>query len=167
MTWSCPILRGNRFGRRAFTLIEILVVVTIIGILAAIASAMVAGAVIDTRLTAFTSDLRTLADAAMLHIAQEGEPAPENAPGSLPASLDPYLKQQDRFNAISPIGGEWDVTHDTLGVDSAVGVVFTGAGPTRDDDFMKRVDLLVDDGDLSNGVFQKLDANAYYLIVNR
>ncbi len=152
---------------RAFTLIEILIVVTILGILAGIASLMAASAVIDTRLTVFVADLRVLGDATMMHNAQEGLPVPEAAPGSLPPDLDPYLTQQDKFNAITPIGGEWDVTSDTLGVASAVGVVFTGAGPTRDDAFMARADAMLDDGDLTSGVFRKLDANAYYLIVKR
>ena len=139
----------------------------ILGILAAIATSLVANAVVDTRLTAFTADLRILGDAAILHNSQEGEPVPETAPGSLPAALDPYLKQQDKFHAVTPIGGEWDVTSNTLGVKSAVGVVFTGVGVTRDDAFMVRVDNMVDDGNLSSGGFQKLDTNAFYFIVDR
>lgn len=151
----------------AFTLIEILIVVTILGILGAASSIMVASAVIDTRLIAFVADLQVLGDATMLHNSQEGQPVPETAPGSLPPDLDAYLKQQDKFNAVTPIGGEWDVTSDTLGVESAVGVVFTGLGVTRDDAFMSRADAQFDDGDLSTGIFRKLEANAYYLIVKR
>ncbi len=59
------------------------------------------------------------------------------------------------------------MTRCTLGVHSAVGVVFTGLGPTRDDVFMARADAIIDDGDLSSGTFCKLDANAYYLVVKR
>ncbi len=87
---------------QAFTLIEILAVVTILGILAAIASIMVASAVSDTRLTAFVAELRVLGDVTMLHNSQEGQPAPEHPPGSLPPDLESFLKQQDKFNVVSP-----------------------------------------------------------------
>lgn len=158
---------GTRRGGRAFTLIEILIVVTILGILAAMASAMVASAVVDTRLTAFVADLRMLGDAATLHNAQEGQSVPETAPGGMPPSPDRYLKQGNEFNAVPPVGGEWDVTRGTIGAEGAVGVVSTGPGVSRDDAFMTRVDTMIDDGDLNAGVFQKLDANAYYLIARR
>lgn len=159
-------LRPDR-AHSGFTLIEILIVVTILGILAAIATVQLASASNDAASTSFVVDLRTLANAATLHNAQSPNPVPDAAPGTMPASLQAFLPAANRFEAVTRIGGQWDVARDLTHASSAVGVVFTGLGPTRDDAFMTDVDRIIDDGDLNAGIFRKNTANGYYLAVQR
>ncbi len=168
MTLPMPqVLSRHTPHSRAFSLIELLIVIAILGILAALSTASVASATLDTRRTAFVSELRVLVQAATLHLVREGRPVRQAPPGTLHADLIPFLPPQSADSAVSPIGGEWHLINNTLGVQSGAGIVFTGRGPTRDDSFMARIDQMIDDGNLTTGIFQKLDSNAYYYIAQR
>jgi hypothetical protein len=102
---------------------------------------------------------------------------PEDAPpGQMPEGFAPYAWPQGegcwgefdafpRWHERTPIGGQWDVARDAFGVTCAVGVHFTGKGRTRDDDYMRRIDGMVDDGNLLTGRFRRLGDDRYYFVV--
>ncbi|MEE9404132.1 MAG: type II secretion system protein [Algisphaera sp.] len=161
--------RLTRQGRlhSGFTLLEILIVVVILGILASIATVQMAGASSNARKTTFVTNMKVLRDAAILYNAQSNYLLPDAAPGTMPAEILPILVQHQKFERVTSVGGEWDVAHNTLGISSAVGVVFTGVGTTRDDVFMAGVDRIIDDGDLASGNFRKLAPDAYYYILEK
>ncbi|MFG0241679.1 MAG: type II secretion system protein [Phycisphaerales bacterium JB054] len=149
---------------RGFTLVEILIVVVILGILAAIVVPQFAGATEESRRASFVSILRVFGDAADYFAVREGAYVPDGSSGVCPDEFAEYVDADD-FESVTPIGGVWDTELNESGVTSAIGVHFDGTGETRDDAFMVLIDAMFDDGDLDSGVFQKLAEARYYLII--
>jgi prepilin-type N-terminal cleavage/methylation domain-containing protein len=147
-----------------FTLIEILVVIIILGVLAAIVIPQFVNAGEDTEKIAFIADLRIFADAAKRYRLATGQHLEDSSSGELPAGFEPYI-QEIRWTQATPIGGVWDTELDSFGVKSALGVHFWGGGTVRDDAYMQMIDAIFDNGDLNTGVFRKLDGDRYYWIL--
>ncbi len=148
-------------NRSAFTLVEILIVVVILGILAAIVVPRFAGATDEARQSTFIASLKTYADAVEYFTAREGRYPPDGGSGTIPAGFETYV-DQDEYESPTPLGGVWDIEFNEMGVTSAVGVHFQGVAVP---DFMLQIDETFDDGDLSTGLFQELAADRYYYIV--
>lgn len=151
--------------RRAFTLVEILIVVVILGILAAIVVPQFADAATATRQSAFATDIKTWAEAATRYQAETGEYLEDSASGDFPAGWDAYANREQWENG-TVIGGLWDFELNSFGVRSSFGVHFNGVAP-QSDEFMSVIDRIVDDGDLATGVFRKLAADRFYFIMAR
>ena len=149
---------------RAFTLVEILVVVVILGILAAVVATSFAGAGVDAGQKAFITNLRTFAQVCEMYRQQSGVYPADAESGVMPPELSPYLTTREWENG-TPIGGVWDHLLDNNGVHAAVGVDFNGVGQTHDDLFMIEIDDAFDDGNLMDGTFQKLSETQYYWIL--
>ena len=154
----------QRLTSRAFTLVEILIVVVILGILAAIVVPQFLNATDESRRAAFVSELQVFVGAAEVYAAREGSWVPDGSSGSCPNEFRDYIDDDD-FESGTPLGGVWDIEQDDSGVTSALGVHFNGVGETKDDAYMTLVDELFDDGDLNTGIFQKLEDNRYYAII--
>lgn len=102
---------------------------------------------------------------------------PEDAPsGQLPTGFAQYARPMGEgcygefeyfpwFGQETPIGGRWDIARDAHGITAGVGVHFDGAGTTRDDLYLQRLDAIIDDGDLTSGQFRKLAKDRYYYVV--
>ena len=149
--------------RKAFTLVEILIVVVILGILAAIVVPQFAGATQDARISAFISSIQTYADACEYYNAREGRYPADGSSGTAPTGMESYIDFQE-FAAPTPLGGVWDTEFNDSGVWAAVGVHFFNS-PNPGDAVMLKADEIFDDGDLSTGSFQKLGADRYYYIL--
>lgn len=159
--------RRERPGRSApgFTLVEILIVVVILGILAAIVVPQFTSASEESQRASFASSLKQLVQQADLYRIRTGLFLPDASSGVWPGEWDGYVREQD-YEGGTPIGGVWDTEfQDQGGVTSAVGVHFDGTGATRNDDFMNQVDALIDDGDVTTGSFQRLGAGRYYYVL--
>jgi len=155
----------SRSARRGFTLVEILIVVVILGILAAIVIPQFANAAGQTSKAAFTADVRNFTTAIERYMATTGLTPTDGSSGVLPAELTGYIRE-DRYQAGTPIGGVWDIEQDGFtGASVAVGVHFNGTGQTRDDAYMATIDLMIDDGDLATGGFRRLASDRYYMVV--
>lgn len=151
--------------RRGFTLIEILIVVIILGVLAAIVVPQFVNAAQSSQDAAFVANLKALNEAMMRFQLENGEFPEDGSSGEEPAGMDEYLAV---FNwAETPIGGVWDTERDSFGVTSAVGVHFWGGGEVRDDAYMTGIDEMIDDGDLATGAFQGFGDGRYYWIVEQ
>ncbi len=157
--------RNNR-GRvvRAFTLVEILIVVAILGILALAVLATFGQSTAEAAQTTFVTNLRHYAEAAMLYRERTGEYPGDGSSGEVPAGFEDYVDEA-AFERPTPIGGVWDIEFNELGIISAVGVHFDGTGQTHDDDFMNEVDAIFDDGDVATGVFRRIAADRYYWVI--
>jgi len=155
---------NHQQARPAFTLIEILVVVVILGILAAVVIPQFIGVSGDVERMAFVSDVRIFVEAAGRYEIDTGQYLEDSASGELPTGFEPYI-QEDKWTDVTPIGGVWDAEFESFGIVSALGVHFNGEGETRDDDYMQLIDDIIDDGDLAAGAFQKLDDDRYYYII--
>ncbi|MCR9215666.1 MAG: prepilin-type N-terminal cleavage/methylation domain-containing protein [bacterium] len=148
-----------------FTLVEILIVVVILGILAAIVVPQFTSASESARQASFITNVKSFANATELYRVHYGTYPEDASTGSLPAGLDRWVREDD-WTAITPIGGSWDSErNDTGGYACALGVHFDGRGTTQDDAFMQQIDEKFDDGDLEDGGFRRIADGRYYLIV--
>ena len=154
--------RPEQHNPSGFTLMEILIVVVILAVLAAIVIPTFASATDDTRQATFVGDLRTFEQAIYLYQNDHSAWPPDGGSGTVPAGLEPYIRVH-KWEGGTPIGGVWDnETDDILTV--GVGVHFNGTGQTRDAAFMARIDNTVDDGDLATGSFRQY-GDRYYRVI--
>ena len=147
-----------------FTLIEILIVMTIIGVLATMVFATLKNTGIDAMKTAFQLNGKKFVEAATRFHLDYGVYPEASALGSLPKGFENYIQAEQWFRA-TPIGGMWDCQLNAKGATSAIGVDFNGATTVRDDVFMQKIDSAIDDGDLATGGFRKLSNGRFYFIV--
>ncbi len=155
---------NSNVNRNGFTLMEVLIVVLILGVLAATVIAQFAGATDDAQRTAFIASGRIFREQAK-HFQLDNGVYPEDASsGSLPQGFGYYV-QEDKWVGGTPIGGVWDAERDSFGLTSSIGVHFNGLGETRDDAYMQQIDAAMDDGDLDTGSFRKIAGDRYYMVV--
>lgn len=150
---------------QAFTLVEILIVVVILGILAALVVPQFSDAAESTRQVSFVTDMRTFQKAAILFTQETGEYLEDSGSGALPAGFDAFINE-DKWLADTPLGGVWDAELDSFGFTSGFGVHFQGVA-VPDDTYMTEVDRMIDDGNLATGGFQKIAADRFYFILVR
>jgi len=160
------IRQSTRKGEPAggFTLIEILIVVVILGVLAAIVLPQFVGVTGDVERATFVADVRIFANCARRYMLDTGGYLEDSASGVCPAGFEPYM-QEAKWEEITPIGGLWDAELDSFGIKSAFGVHFNGEGETRDDAYMLLIDDAFDDNDLATGAFRKIADGRYYFIL--
>lgn len=150
-SWLGPTPRG----RRAFTLVEIMITVVIIGLLAAIAVPALKRVYVRARVTAFVSDLRQIESALNLYMQEQGSDLPDYQIGETPAELVPYLSKL-KFNAPTPFSGVWDWdNHGTFQRICAVSGI--------SEESTRLVDARIDDGDTSTGLV-RWDGNFRYYV---
>jgi prepilin-type N-terminal cleavage/methylation domain-containing protein len=157
MSRSCP-------RRAAFTLIEILIVVVILGILAAIVITTVSSFRAEAERTAFATNGKAFVEQAKLYRLQEGLWLEDSSSGVLPTGFEEYITMSS-WEGGTPVGGVWDAELNSFGIVSGLGVHFNGSGETRDDAFMLDIDAMVDDGDLATGGFRKIAGDRYYFVL--
>ena len=142
---------------RGFTLVEIMVVVVIIGLLAALAVPAfkrVRQASINSR---FINDLRIIRGAAETYATEQGA-WPPDGPSNVPPELLAYLKSS--FDPVSPIGGVWDWDNNVYGVRAGISV----DGPNISTVQLTEIDAKIDDGDLSTGHFRTRSGGVIYIL---
>ena len=149
--------------RRAFTLIEILIVVLILGLIASMVLPQFFDVTGEAQRTAFVNNGRIFSSAAKRYELDYGE-YPASKAGKLPDGFGDYI-QSNRWLAATPIGGKWEARANKGGVASAIGVHYGGKSPDYDPATMLLIDEMADDGDLNTGAFQQLGANRYFFIV--
>lgn len=138
--------------RSGFTLIEILIVVTILGILAMIVLPTLTGARGQAKQDVFVTNMRDLAQIAQLYHQKHRALPPQGAGAVVPAEL---LSEAGRagFPLTTPLGGYWHMGQMPDG-SWGVGVWWN---TDTDDARMKRdckaVDETIDDGELASGRF--------------
>ncbi|MFK7790048.1 MAG: type II secretion system protein [Phycisphaeraceae bacterium] len=149
--------------RHGFTLMEILIVVVILGILAAIVIPSFASATEDTRKAAFTQDLRAFETGILRYEADNASFPPDGGSGTVPSGLEDYVNVP-KWQSGSSIGGVWDnETNDV--VSAGIGIHFNGTGQTRDATYMADIDAMVDDGVVTTGSFRVFGDRYYRVIV--
>ncbi len=150
-----------RTARNAFTLVEILIVVVILGILAAIVVPKFSNASTQSAQTAFVTSLNEHVMVANIAYQMSGQHPVEHTYGTMPTEYSQYLDATE-WGQETPIGGNWDIMSGGA-VTFGVGVFFATSPPT--DAFMREVDALYDDGVLTTGSFRKLATGAFYVIM--
>ena len=150
---------------RAFTLIEILIVVVIIGILAAAVLPRFKDVTGEARRMAFINSAKIFVSAAKRYQLDYGV-YPDAQPGVLPDGFGDYI-QSSKWEGATPIGGNWDSSVKVGGVTAALGVRYPGGDPDHNPATMLLIDEIVDDGDLTTGAFRTFGARRYFFIIEQ
>jgi prepilin-type N-terminal cleavage/methylation domain-containing protein len=149
--------------RAAFTLIEILIVVVILGILASIVLPQFRDVTEEARWTAFINGGQIFVAAAKRFELDNGE-YPDDATGALPDGFGDYI-QSVTWDRDTPIGGQWQARSPIGSVAAGIGVRYAGGDPDHDPALMQAIDEVADDGDLSTGIFRAFGGRRYFFVV--
>ena len=142
---------------------EILIVVVILGILAAMVIPSFASATEDTRKAAFTQDLRAFEMGVLRYQVDFGVFPPDGASGTVPSGLEDYVNVP-KWQSGTSIGGVWDNETDDI-LSAGMGVHFNGSGDSRDSDYMATIDGMIDDGNVTTGSFRQF-GDRYYRVIS-
>jgi len=149
--------------RAAFTLVEIMIVVVIIGLLATIAIPAFKRLAEKSRVTAFANDLRTLRSAVEIYNMENADYPADSSTGTFPPELAGYVKQ-NLFDNETPVGGRWDIEYNDSGITSGVGVHISPF-TERTVKLLLLVDAEIDDGIPETGGFRQLANDRYYWVI--
>lgn len=83
----------NRLKKKGFTLVELIVVIAVLGILAAIAVPRLGKFRADALVKAHNANVKTLENAATMYISKEGNPDAEKAGNASKDAISEYLQK--------------------------------------------------------------------------
>jgi type IV pilus assembly protein PilA len=135
---------------RAFSLVEIMIAVTIIGILGALALPAFVRIHQSSQNSRFVSDLRTFAQGFESFAASNGRWPPNAGTGVVPAGMSGLIKDS-AWTGPNSVGGRWNWDYNNFGITASI----SATNVTASDAQMALVDAKIDDGNLSTGHFQK------------
>jgi len=150
-------------SKAGFSLVEIMIVVSIIGILMVVAFPAFQKARLTSQITRIASDLSTFSDAFQLYALQRGN-YPVDTHDALPPGMTEYIKQNHwdadvfggRYNWEGPSWGEG-------GSYAYAGISLFGT--TADTSTLEALDSEIDNGNLSSGWFRQTPNGRYTLII--
>jgi prepilin-type N-terminal cleavage/methylation domain-containing protein len=156
---SSVFARVQKRTHPAFTLVELMIVVAIVGLLAAIAIPSFVHARETALNNRFAADLRIARDAFIEYSADNRKYPPDTMPGVVPVGMADYLLRVP-WTQRTVIGGQWDWDNAQFGCKAGVSVY----QPTASLATMQKLDAIIDDGDVNNGSFRARSAGYIYII---
>lgn len=134
-----------------FTLIELMIVIVVIGVLAAIAIPAYSRQVRNAKIGRTAAELRSLSTAFVAYQAAHGE-LPADSHLGLPPGMDEFINPAIWADG-TPLGG----TYNWEGPDTYGYAALSIFGPTEPVDAIETLDSMLDDGDLGTGDFRTLN----------
>jgi type II secretory pathway pseudopilin PulG len=136
--------------RTAFTLIELIVIIIVIGILAALVIPQFGSAGVESRGAALATDLQNIRKAAEV-LRSENSAWPSDQPaGTMPSEFSGRLPA-DTFSKTTAINGQYWWWNRSDGC--YIGIATSGS-PALDRDAAAECDRIIDDGDITTGLFK-------------
>lgn len=162
--------RPPRRPAKAFTLVEIMVVVVIIGLLAAAALPAYRLITLRSKAASVVNDLRTFSTVFITYSLQNGRYPDDGDPQIVPPQVAGQLP--GNFIQRTPIGGvyKWnfDVPADGVTARAAIIIQADTGNPILDDlEQLEAVDKQIDDGNLATGNMQLGSTNSLVYIIER
>lgn len=145
--------------RIGFTLVEVMIVVSIIALLAVIAIPNFAKARANTQNNRFAADLKTASGAFMTYAIDHRNYPADAQPSMIPGGMADYLGRMP-WSEINTLGGRWDWDFRQFGCTAGVSVY----QPSADFVQLQRLDQLIDNGDLDTGNFRARAAGYIWVI---
>ena len=153
-------MRAFKSPRQAgFSLLELIVIVTIIGLLSAIALPAYQKLQRRSTNTALSNEIRVVAGALDFNVFEKGTWPPDGA-GGWPEELTGYLPPPDRWSKPTPIGGTWAWA---LNTDDALASLRINDYTISADQTLD-LDKMIDDGDLTTGNLVKSGPSLVYVL---
>lgn len=149
---------GRNLRCSGFSLIEIMIVVVIIGLLAAVGVPAMTKMQRASMVTRFASDLRVISGALQQYSMEHGT-WPEDSPAALPPHFAEYMSVSVPL-APTPVGGAWAWQTNHQGFQGVLTVVNSTAPAV----VMTNIDQRVDDGNLETGHFRGAGAT-YFMVI--
>ena len=146
-------------GKSGFTLVEIMIVVVIIGILAAMAGVAFKHVRERSVATRVANDLRVFADAFQTYTLEVGSYPADVGPATVPAGMGEYLNASI-FTSETPAGGRYDWDEGVFGITAAVSVMSTTIGAET----ILMIDEILDDGNTNTGFVRARSGGLMYII---
>lgn len=134
---------------RGFTLVELMIVVSVISLLAVIAVPSAIRARESAQVSRFVADLRTAKGAFTVYAVDHGTFPGDKQPGEMPDGMQEYLARMD-WQGRTTLGGQWDWDYQQFGCRAGVSVY----GPTAPAAQLQSADRACDDGNLATGSFR-------------
>ncbi len=146
--------RLSRPAHRGFTLVEIMVVVVIIGLLAALAIPAFQRNQRASQNARAVNDFRIFAQAFEVYNTQYGAWPPNAGPGVVPVGMSGEFKADAWTSNPNSIGGRWNWDYNNAAFTAGVSI----SGFTVTDEQLVEIDAKLDNGDLTTGLFRKISA---------
>lgn len=154
--------QNNSRSVSGFTLVELIAVIMVLAVVAVVGVPRYFDASERARVTSTATTLKAIRSALLQYRMHFGELPPDGVTGSEVVELRPFLMN---LNWANPIGGtgrlNWDGPPGHAGSDAIAIVPMTSITDGNTDPFWRQVDAVIDDGDLTTGVFGWSTANRY------
>jgi type IV pilus assembly protein PilA len=152
--------RSVNAPKRGFTLVEIMVVVVIIGFLAAMAIPAFQRVQRASKTARIVNDFRVFSQAFEIYNSQNGGWPPNATAGAVPAGMSGDFRVNVWQNT-TVIGGSWNWDNNVAGLAAAISI----QNFIADDNQLQEIDAKLDDGDLTTGNVIKVSSNRFSFIL--